>query len=289
MNKKLYNELKVKVESLEKQINGGKGSGNFGHAGRPGERGGSAPEGSVASETRTSKSFDGYKEHQKHNFEVEDYTSSTAELKKFFPEGSEFYFDGDHFTVQDGDNGLEGVSDDGKRVVSLPGETLDQTSDYVGKGENPIKRLSAFQEIVSKMREHGFPVNLCDEVGRYAVAEHDLFATDKDKTEGLKRVDSYADSARGGIMGYALGNGGIEGPMSNYSQRLLKAISEQIYRGQRGAHEALENEATNSFVPAPQQLAKSLNGGKGSGNFGHSGRPGLVGGEWRRNRCLFKR
>ena len=54
MNKKLYNELKAKVERLEKQINGGKGSGNFGHAGRPGKIGGSAPEG-----TATGSSPDG--------------------------------------------------------------------------------------------------------------------------------------------------------------------------------------------------------------------------------------
>ena len=34
------------MEGLSAYENGGKGSGNFGHAGRPGEVGGSAPEGS---------------------------------------------------------------------------------------------------------------------------------------------------------------------------------------------------------------------------------------------------
>lgn len=47
MKKSLYNDLKEKINALEKQINGGKGSGNFGHAGRPGEVGGSVLEGSA--------------------------------------------------------------------------------------------------------------------------------------------------------------------------------------------------------------------------------------------------
>lgn len=37
-----YIELKNKLENLEKVINGGKGSGNFGHGGRPGKVGGSS-------------------------------------------------------------------------------------------------------------------------------------------------------------------------------------------------------------------------------------------------------
>lgn len=49
ITEKQYNELKEKVESLELLLNGGKGSGNFGHAGRPGEVGGSAPSGSSRS------------------------------------------------------------------------------------------------------------------------------------------------------------------------------------------------------------------------------------------------
>jgi len=46
ISRQTYNELKERLNKLEKLVNGGKGSGNFGHAGRLGERGGSAPEGS---------------------------------------------------------------------------------------------------------------------------------------------------------------------------------------------------------------------------------------------------
>ena len=41
MTRSTYNSLMSKIETLEKQMNGGKGSGNFGHTGRPGEIGGS--------------------------------------------------------------------------------------------------------------------------------------------------------------------------------------------------------------------------------------------------------
>lgn len=41
MKKEVYNELKEKIDNIEVLLNGGKGSGNFGHSGRPGEVGGS--------------------------------------------------------------------------------------------------------------------------------------------------------------------------------------------------------------------------------------------------------
>ena len=59
MNRKQYNELKAKIEKLEKELNGGKGSGNFGHAGREGKVGGSAPSGYGSSKAaRRSKPFE---------------------------------------------------------------------------------------------------------------------------------------------------------------------------------------------------------------------------------------
>lgn len=45
MEKETYNSLVGKVEILSKLINGGKGSGNFGHDGRPGKVGGSSQSG----------------------------------------------------------------------------------------------------------------------------------------------------------------------------------------------------------------------------------------------------
>ncbi len=45
MEKETYNSLVGKIEILSKLINGGEGSGNFGHGGRPGKVGGSSQSG----------------------------------------------------------------------------------------------------------------------------------------------------------------------------------------------------------------------------------------------------
>lgn len=44
MKKTMYNDLLLKLSRIEKLLNGGKGSGNFGHSGRPGKIGGSGKE-----------------------------------------------------------------------------------------------------------------------------------------------------------------------------------------------------------------------------------------------------
>ena len=49
ITKKDYEELKNKIQILSKFLNGGKGSGNFGHLGRPGKVGGSSSQGTTAS------------------------------------------------------------------------------------------------------------------------------------------------------------------------------------------------------------------------------------------------
>ena len=54
----MYEELKNRIEKIEHILNGGAGSGNFGHAGRPGERGGSSSGGSgISKAVATQKKF----------------------------------------------------------------------------------------------------------------------------------------------------------------------------------------------------------------------------------------
>lgn len=52
MKTKTYEELKLKIGELEKKLNGGLGSGNFGHAGRPGKVGGSSKSNIISSAMR---------------------------------------------------------------------------------------------------------------------------------------------------------------------------------------------------------------------------------------------
>ena len=52
MKKETYNSLVGKIEILSKLINGGDGSGNFGHGGRPGKVGGSSQSGGKPSKSK---------------------------------------------------------------------------------------------------------------------------------------------------------------------------------------------------------------------------------------------
>lgn len=55
ITKKDYEELKNKIQILSEFLNGGKDSGNWGHAGRPGKVGGSGKGDSITSKKSTDK------------------------------------------------------------------------------------------------------------------------------------------------------------------------------------------------------------------------------------------
>lgn len=55
ITKEQYDEINNKIDTLTKSLNGGKGSGNFGHAGRPGEIGGSSSRGGGSSKGEAKK------------------------------------------------------------------------------------------------------------------------------------------------------------------------------------------------------------------------------------------
>lgn len=70
---------------------------------------------------------------------------------------------------------------------------------------------------------------------RYAAAESEFGASPT--KENLKRVKSYADTARGALAGYAKGNGGVSKTAPIGYQRWAKAVSDQIWLGQRSAED----------------------------------------------------
>lgn len=81
ITKKDYEELKNKIQILSEFLNGGKGSGNWGHTGRPGKVGGSGKGGSIASKKSTDK-----EEGKKSDIEAiggNKWTKKFVEEKKF--------------------------------------------------------------------------------------------------------------------------------------------------------------------------------------------------------------
>lgn len=276
------------MAGLSAYENGGKGSGNFGHAGRPGLVGGSGDGTGIY----VAKDVAEYGGHQGGNdwyeFGVEGYTQSTTEMEKLFPEGSTFYADGKEFTVQRGANGLEGVSEDGGITTAIPGDILDKTAQYMasdGEANNAGKRLGAWGEVVHKMYELGMPRLVGEEVMRYAEAEHRFASTKENRKKNLKRMQSYADSSRGALYAYATGNGMVDKRgISLTAKKGAKALSDQIKYGRQCAediareHNGMKKSDYDLIMKKINEIEKLINGGKGSGNFGHYGRPGEVGG-----------
>lgn len=88
MEKETYNSLVGKVEILSKLINGGKGSGNFGHGGRPGEVGGSSQSGS-SSKGQSVESEHGGEKEDGHKTIVRDAKTKPSK-SKYIREMSEY-------------------------------------------------------------------------------------------------------------------------------------------------------------------------------------------------------
>ena len=102
MKKEIYNSLLEKTEILSKLINGGKGSGNFGHGGRPGKVGGSSQSGGFSKgqsveEEKSSKDgkkdiIDKYSAKWKEKG-LDKPASSISELEKQIKDAKELYKD----------------------------------------------------------------------------------------------------------------------------------------------------------------------------------------------------
>lgn len=117
MKKEIYSKLKEKVDNLEKLLNGGKGSGNFGHSGRPGEIGGSG----------------------KGNTSVKGGTKAEREA---FKKLGEDYYSGD-------DRGFDGLLEDA-RAAGLPDDTNYQKGErLVDGGSFATSSYDAYQDLKS--------------------------------------------------------------------------------------------------------------------------------------------
>lgn len=164
ITKKQYNELKNKIEELEAVFNGGKGSGNFGHLGRPGKVGGSSSGGGYGGSN--SKNIDDEIEKTKKEIEeLGDFLGSippsgilssemgniekvSKELEKArrkleeLEKGEAGTKDsGGKYDVKDGKEARKYLTADGKMSIPTP-EAFGFTYDELGK---PI-RLSRFEK-----------------------------------------------------------------------------------------------------------------------------------------------
>lgn len=255
-----YEKLNSKLSELETSLNGGKGSGNFGHSGRKGKVGGSGSGqgfskgqkvtfegayGEPVEGTITRKLTDKEKQDRAHlanpdagdYYEVEygkgDFAGKTilweARIKPSKKEGKEI-------SVKDVQKALQPSHDRYTREVT-------EVKYNPEKDNYEAKATVHFKDKTPDEKEDWFTLEGKD--------PKDKMSWLKDNSPTfLEEFAERMDRVHGGKS-----NNGIE-------KKMIKLSKED--------YEKLKNKLEN--------LEKLLNGGKGSGNFGHSGRPGKRGG-----------
>ena len=216
MKKEVYNKLKSRLDEIEKKLNGGKGSGNFGHSGRPGEVGGS-----------------GTGNGGSHN--ADDIDKRITEAQKRLDDVDDLIAQEETFGDGAGDmSQLESLRQEAQdELDSLKKEKEQKESQ---KKDQPKQKSMLEEEIDSLESE------LSD-------LQYEIDKVEQEFEEGRRtKIDMLHTRAR------------------------LRDEFSQVDLEYRTKLRKLRESEENSLEK------KIENGGKGSGNFGHGGRPGKVGG-----------
>ena len=342
MKRKLYNEALVRIERLEKQINGGKGSGNFGHAGREGKVGGSAPAGSDKVSEEKIKELEEAVERAKRAVwdtesdlaAEEDFGGDTSHLESVLAEEEEelrqaqvalakaksqqdkkdtytpgvftgLKEKGDSFRMS-AKEGIKVLDESRKDLIELAkrqydeqtAKTLEKEIDRVREGLSMLEddwRVDV-RRVSPKMLEAKF-------LSRYKIG--DTFTLDGEEmhvVEGDKPGTIMGRSKDGKKVAqvpderlFQIAMTQAETNLGNHNKDTISRIAEGgNFNEKEVAKKILANieesskKKANSYkvsrsiydslMTEIEVLEKQINGGKGSGNFGHSGRPGEVGG-----------
>lgn len=262
MDRQAYNNILDRVNHLETLLNGGRGSGNFGHSGRPGLIGGSG-KGGVDSEAPAYPKI-AVSEEQKTEFERAKRIlgKDVAETVGFDvpnrfktlidADGKMYSYDSMTGELRDTAEGKEIYSEEYKKALADDG-----WSRYEIKGAEIKKKLKGYG-----INTEGLSVS--KQRGGYSVAWYvsgDGTKTDLRTVEKILRtkLESYEVDERTGEI-------------------LLGGNTYVFVTDTHKYESSVSGQTLNSVKLYVDELAKIVNGGKGSGNFGHSGRPGKVGG-----------
>lgn len=314
------NALKEKVCNYITEMNGGKGSGNWGHSGRPGLVGGSAPGGGRSSKSKKSRSSSESRDTEPSvieptKFEVGELPDSTDKTGKYTEaekRAIEQYVSGDRMWINDY---LRGTMPDD--VVLQPDEEKfledlkSATSKPIGKDMTLYRSVDA-RAVFGDMTSLEFS-NLVD----YVVYEDRQRLIARDAIRLLERAED-SEITEKGFMSTTTDKDtalnwfsftGADYPItlelnvpSTVGGATISEVSQEL-ENRMDQHEILLQpnltyritdissedgliyvkadvigNKRNRLDKAKENFAKYLNGGKGSGNFGHDGRPGLVGG-----------
>ena len=235
---------------------GGPGSGNFGHEGREGQVGGSAPSnGSNSSITSLLKDF------QK-DFLKSKYTSviggwgMVGEMREYL---SDKGFDGK--TIESVVNLVRNHGLGGEAQKEADSKIYEHIKDEDEIGKALLERVEFENGLYKEWKESHKGNNQLDNNNELIVYR---------KGDRGKNVESWTVNEEGADMGH----GGI----GTDHQSTLEQLEREGYRAIAGfgTMGGAPGEAEITFVKIPG--SKRNDGGPGSGNFGHKGRPGEIGG-----------
>ena len=255
------------MEGLSAYENGGKGSGNFGHVGRPGEIGGSASEGGATGLAKAKEIAKDDKQWQKL---LGDIAERAEQIKS--------------------DTGGRGTLEGTLAYEKIPKkiiDTLDLTNNPTSSQAQAIAEVLAKEGITGKPEkaktEREEHIKQIDKIiGSEKITEGKTKAEDdknykkleKDIRE-IKKILAKEKSREN------FGQEEIRKLRDKYSDYMSGnwSVTERFQRSMRDFEDWADNYVNNSLENViTDAVIKALNGGKGSGNFGHSGRPGEVGG-----------
>ena len=255
------------ARALAMFVLGGKGSGNFGHEGRPGEVGGSGPGGDVeVTEVETMRGIPAL-----------------------------------NFKDSNGSLLIETATRGGKRITTSNGNDWGWIASF--KVDNPGKGhgFALFSKVFADFKKRGFAGIASQHDSRTDAAQRfwkSLIARGADVEDTgtefrLKALDAgrpgqvggsidaaYVDD--GGSSWSAINNDTIKEMLDFHVTRspavktLLDELKRRARKGDTRAREV--HDETVARLRARQYNEVRVLGGRGSGNYGHVGRPGLVGG-----------
>lgn len=247
--------------------NGGKGSGNFGHAGIPGHQGGSAAKGSSHGTSGSSQST-----KKKSKTMRSKMTTSKKSAKSWYSEK----YPGDYQKDEVPDKPIDKLTD--KDI-----EHLDtQVRERLMKEKRKATGKQTFEDAEDAYYEK------LDKTDYYDLDET-LYGIDDPASDELRYslvslTSQYSALLHGEVRSSAVKEykKGLEEAIKDsekYADQLkdkdLKKRAKELIDFIKDAPTDFEK---NSIHTRLDSLLKITNGGKGSGNFGHSGRPGLQGG-----------
>ena len=261
------------------ELNGGKGSGNFGHAGRPGEVGGSAPSGSVSGSSVYDKISKLTVHDKQYKFGDDVLRAKSCE---FLPEPDVLIIEG------------EGMNERDERIQVLGYLDNYPSDDDITKALR-FHRLKPLTElanpgtedwgIISKTLEHMDEEPSKKESRETAVLKRQIRKAQEDNAgitslkqlvrsnEKAVKSTEKAIKTLTGLLGKGYGDDKIKQKIKD-TKSLLQTLKKSADANKKRLEEKtkeLDDRFKNSYYFA-------VNGGEGSGNFGHLGRPGLIGG-----------